>query len=140
MINFIKSSFFTFTIWVVTALVNSLLYAVIFSLGNMVQDNFIETAGIVFFFSLLISVPAVFALWIVFLTSCQNELLTRILLRTVFILSLFTVVAIRLVPNGMQKGHWPLQAFIVMVSAIISVMLHHPFLKSFFHPQRSSHV
>lgn len=140
MINFIKSSFFTFTIWLVAALVNGLLYAVIFSLGNMVNDNFIETAGMVFFFSLLISAPAVFVLWIVFLTNCQNEQLTRILFKTVFILSLFIVIVIALVPGSGQKEHWLLQSSIIMVSAVISVMLHHRFLKSFFHPQRSSHV
>lgn|GEM_PF-2084069 len=138
--NFIKTTFFTFTIWIVTALVNGLLYAVIFSLGNMGNDYFIETAGMVFFFSLLISVPAVFVLWIVFLTSCQNEQLTRILLRTVFILSLFTVIVIALVPGGTQNGHWLLQSSIIIVSAIISLMLHHRFLKSFFHPQRNIHV
>jgi hypothetical protein len=130
MINFIKSSFFTFTIWIVTAMLNSLLYAVIFSLGNLVKDGFIETAGIVFFFSLLMSVSA----------NCQHEQLSRILLRTVFILTLFTVMVITLVPGGTQKGHWLLQSSIIVVSAIISVMLHHRFLKSFFHSQLSSHV
>lgn len=140
MINFIKTSFFTFTIWIVAALVNSLLYAVIFSLGNIVNDNIFETAGTVFFFSLLFSAPAVFILWIVFLVSCQNEQLNKILLRTVFILSLFTCVFIALVPNGVQKGHWLLQASIIIVSSVISVMLHHRFLRSFAHPKLNTHV
>jgi len=140
MINFIKTSFFTFTIWIATALVNSLLYAVIFYLGNIVKDNIVETAGMVFFFSLLFSVPAVFILWIVFLASCENAQLSRILLKTVLILSFLTCIVIALVPYGAQKGQWFLQVSIIMVSPVISVMLHHRFLRSFAQPKLNTYV
>lgn len=140
MINFLKTCFCTFTIWIVAALVNSILYAIIFNLGNIVRENFSESVGLAFFFSLLFSAPAVFFLWIVFLVNSENENLSKILLRAVFILSLFSCVFIAFVPDEVYKGHWLLLGFIIIVSSVISVLLHHRFLKSFYNPQSSTNV
>lgn len=140
MINFFKTCFFTFTIWIVAAFINSLLYAVIFNLGNIVKGNFSESMGLAFLFTLLFSAPAVFILWITFLANSGSENLSRLLLRAVFILSLVSCLFIVFVPDEVYKGHWLLLSFIIVASSVSSVLLHHRFLKSFYHPQTISHV
>jgi hypothetical protein len=137
MINFLKTCLFTFTIWMLAALINALLYAIIFNLGNIVHDDFHESFGMAFFFSLIFSAPGVFCLWIVFMINSGNPGLSKKVLRAVFILSLISCVFILVLPNDVYKGHWFLLSFIIIFSSLASVMLHHCFLHSF---QSSSHV
>lgn len=140
MITFFKTCFLTFTIWVFAASVNGLLYAVVFTLGNIVRNDFIESFGLAFIFSAFFSAPAAFCLWIVFITNSEKENLSKILLQAVFVLSLCSCVLIQFLPNDVYKGHWLLLSAIIVVSSVTSVLLHHRFLRSLHHSQSHSNV
>jgi hypothetical protein len=140
MINFLKISFFTFTIWILAAFINAVLFTLVFNISGLVINNVNETIILSFLFSLLFSVPAIFFLWIVFLASSGHRNLSSILLKTAFVLALLSCIFIPLVPGDVYEGHWFLLSFIIVTSSVSSVLLHHSFLKTFYQPQPGSHV
>lgn len=140
MANFLKTCFFSFTIWVFAAFITGFLYAVVFTLGNIVQHDFMESFGLAFMFSAFFSAPAAFCLWIVFLVSTKNKHLSRILLQAVFVLSVCSCVFIQFLPDDVYEGHWLLLSAIIVVSSVSAVLLHHHFLQSFHQTQSSSNV
>lgn len=137
---FFKTCFFTFTIWITAAFINGLLYALVFTLGNMVRHDFAESVGLAFIFSAFFSTPAAFCFWLVFVTNSGKENLSKLLLQAVFVLSTCSCVFIRFLPDDVYEGHGFLLAVIIVVSSVSAVLLHHRFLRSFYQPQSPAHV
>lgn len=125
----LKSIFICLTIWVLTALINTLLSGTILLFFSL---NFRSSASVfflVFIFTLIFSIPAVFVFWNVLLIYWNNENLFRILLRVGFITScLSTPLVVKLLDEEISTVIW-LSIFIV-ISSIGSIMFHHSIIRS----------
>ncbi len=122
--KFIKVTFFSGTIWLSTAVINSLLFTVFFS-GNLVRESLSELFGLSMIFSLLFSVPAAFLFWLVFMIKAGIARLSLLLLRTAFVLALLSCPMILLLPNDVYGGQWLLLALFLILSPMAAVLLHH---------------
>ncbi len=131
MITFIRISFFSFSIWLTAAFINGLLYATVFSLGELADVHFAEGFGLCTVFSLVFSFPAACCLWLVFLTRAKAPGLPGILLKVSFVLSLVSCLFIMALPKEVYRGHWLLLTLIILFSSTSSVLLHHGILRSF---------
>jgi putative effector of murein hydrolase len=134
---FIKTTFFSFTIWVLTAFINGALYAIVFCLGKLVHSDFAESFALAIIFSMLFSIPAIFCLWLVFLHNNEEDDLSVRLLKAAFVLSSLSCLLLLLLPEDVVNGHWLLLSLIIVVSSLVAVLIHHPILKS-FHKQNQS--
>lgn len=99
MVTFLKTAFFSFTIWLLAAVINGLMYACIFSLGQLNYLPFWDSLGAAIAFSLLFSAPAGFCLFLFFLTHTGQKTLSASLLKLAFVLSLFSCLFIAALPE-----------------------------------------
>jgi hypothetical protein len=127
----IRITIFSFSNWLVAALVNSVLYAFVFCMIVPDVEWGAEAFMLAFAFSLIFSAPAAFIYWIVFIASSSSQRLPAVMLRTSLVLSAVSCLFIAMLPNEVYKGHWFLLSLIVIISALSSVLLHHGILSSF---------
>jgi cytochrome c biogenesis factor len=135
-----KTCFFTFTIWLLAAFINGVLYATVFSLGKLVNTDAAESFFLATIFSLVFSIPAIFCFWIVFLTNSEKENLSAVLLKTAFIVSALSCLIVPILPSDVVNGHHVLLVLMIVIAALTSVLLHHPVIKSFYHSKKESNV
>lgn len=127
---FFKSIFISFTVWVLTALLNALLMgSVLFFLSDEFK-YFPSAFGFTLFFTLIFSMPAVFVLWIVLLANWDEQTLFRSLLKTGFIVSILSSVVAYFLPFGVIKSERPLLSLCIVIAAISSIMMHHSMISS----------
>ena len=131
MIKFIRTTFFSFTIWLTAGFINGALFVILFVLTGLVNNHPAEGFGLATVFTLLFSAPAAFCLWLVFIIQAGTEVLSARLLKAAFILSLFSCLWITILPDEVYKGHWLLLSLMIITSSLMSVLLHHPIIRSF---------
>ncbi len=136
--KFIKSIFLSFTIWILTALLNALLSGAILSFTGL--NQWPGALLLAFVFTLVFSVPGMFIFWIVLLTNWNDAILFRIMLRTGFIISGLSSLLLLIVPDNDVKAHFFLLSFCVVVAAIASIMVHHPIIQSVCRNKTEYHV
>lgn len=99
-----KTIFLTFTIWVLTALLNGLLSGTWLILYSVEFNEWAVACFSVFIATLFFSIPGTFILWLVFLVNNKEEYLFRSLLKTGFIVSSLSSAFIFILPLGLPKN------------------------------------
>ena len=122
--RFFKSIFLCLTIWVLTALINTLLSGTMLLFFSFDFHLSYSVFFLAFIFTLIFSIPAMFVFWITLIIYWKNQYLFRILLRVGFITSCLSIpLLIKLLDEGMYTEIC-LSIFII-ISAIGSIMFHH---------------
>jgi hypothetical protein len=125
--RFFQTIAYSLTVWLLAALINAFLIAVVFSMENAQAGRFfIFFPGIVA--SLFFSAPGMFCFWIVFLIAVYSnragQSLFRLLLATGICCSLCTGVAVGYILRG-EPGMSVLKtAVIAVASAMLSLFAH----------------
>lgn len=126
----IKSIFSSFTVWILTALLNAVLSGTVVSILSSESESWPSTVLLVFIFTLVFSIPGIFIFWIILLVNWEAEGLFRILLRLGFIVSILSSLLVYVLPMGMEKGQLLLLSLCMMTATITSIMVHHSILMS----------
>ena len=122
--RFFKSIFLCLTIWVLTALINTLLSGTMLLFFSFDFHLSYSVFFLVFFFTLIFSIPAMFIFWNVLMIYWNNKNLFLILLRVGFITSCLSIpLVIKLLDEQMTTEMW--LSIFVIISAIGSIMFHH---------------
>ena len=126
--RFFKSIFLCFTIWVLTALINTLLSGTMLLFFSFDFHLSYSVFFLVFFFTLIFSIPAMFIFWNVLMIYWNNKNLFLILLRVGFITSCLSIpLVIKLLDEQMTTEMW--LSIFVIISAIGSIMFHHSIIR-----------
>lgn len=129
--RFLKSSFLCVTIWVVSALLNSILSGTcLYLLESSLDPGWPGAYLIVFIFTLIFSVPAVFIFWLLLLVNWNEVLLFRIMLRTGLVLSLLSSLLLYMLPLRISVSQLLFLCVCILISSITSIMLHHSIIRS----------
>ena len=127
--RFFKSIFLCLTIWVLTALINTLLSGTMLLFFSFDFHLSYSVFLLVFFFTLIFSIPAMFIFWNVLMIYWNNKNLFLILLRVGFITSCLSVpLVIKLMDEPISTEIW--LSIFVIISAIGSIMFHHSIIRS----------
>ena len=125
---FFKSIFLCLTIWVLTALINTLLSGTMLLFFSFDFHLSYSVFFLVFFFTLIFSIPAMFIFWNVLMIYWNNKNLFLILLRVGFITSCLSIpLVIKLLDEQMTTEMW--LSIFVIISAIGSIMFHHSIIR-----------
>ena len=125
---FFKSIFLCLTIWVLTALINTLLSGTMLLFFSFDFHLSYSVFLLVFFFTLIFSIPAMFIFWNVLMIYWNNKNLFLILLRVGFITSCLSIpLVIKLLDEQMTTEMW--LSIFVIISAIGSIMFHHSIIR-----------
>lgn len=122
---FIRSIFFSFTIWLLAAMFNALLSG---AWLNVFASYFNEGAGtffLVFIFTLIFSIPGIFIFWIVLLANWDEVFLFRLLLKAGLIISVLSSLLLYKLHLDEVAGQQLFLSFSIVVSTISSIMIHH---------------
>jgi hypothetical protein len=122
---FIRSIYLSFTIWVLTVLLDALLYGTWLSLFSKEFSQWWEAFIAVVFFTLLFSIPGMFIFWMVLLVNWKQELLFRSLLKTIIIVSAVSSMLLYLLPLGVLRAQLIFLSRCIVIAAIVSTMIHH---------------
>lgn len=126
--RFFKSIFLCLTIWVLTALINTLLSGTMLLFFSFDFHLSYSVFFLVFFFTLIFSIPAMFIFWNVLMIYWNNKNLFLILLRVGFITSCLSIpLVIKLLDEQMTTEMW--LSIFVIISAIGSIMFHHSIIR-----------
>ena len=126
--RFFKSIFLCLTIWVLTALINTLLSGTMLLFFSFDFHLSYSVLFLVFFFTLIFSIPAMFIFWNVLMIYWNNKNLFLILLRVGFITSCLSIpLVIKLLDEQMTTEMW--LSIFVIISAIGSIMFHHSIIR-----------
>ncbi len=125
--QYIRLSFITFTIWLLSAFVNGLSCGIFLAVTRHEPAEWPGNLIVIFLISLFFSAPGFFIFWITMLVSFAKWVRERALFRTAlstgFILALITAIS----SSGIFTDEFPNKyAFILLItlSAITSIMLH----------------
>ena len=126
--RFFKSIFLCLTIWVLTALINTLLSGTMLLFFSFDFHLSYSVFFLVFLFTLIFSIPAMFIFWNVLMIYWNNKNLFLILLRVGFITSCLSVpLVIELMDEPISTEIW--LSIFVIISAIGSIMFHHSIIR-----------
>ena len=120
----------TFTIWVLTALINAILSASVLAFSDTEFNAWFFAFLLAFFFTLIFSVPAIF-IFLIFFTATEKDdagYLFRTLLITGFITASISAAAFYAAFNTAFKGFTILLMFSIVLSTLSAIMLHHKFI------------
>jgi hypothetical protein len=126
---FIKSVFLSFTIWVLTALLNTMLSGGCLAFSNEVR-YWQETFLLVFIGTLIFSIPGIFIFWIVLLVNWRKDLLFRSLLKAGFVISALSSLLLFILPFNHIKGQQAPISLCMIIAAVASIMIHYPAIRS----------
>lgn len=120
----------TFTIWVLTALINAVVSASVLAFSDTEFNAWLFTFLLAFFFTLLFSAPAVFIFFILFTATEKNDAgyLFRVLLVTGFITASISAAAFYTAFSTAFKEFTIFLVFSIVLSTISAIMLHHKFI------------
>lgn len=142
MIQFIKISICTFTIWVLAALINAILSAscLLFKPGEF--DNWADNFGLSFVVTLVFSVPSIFIIWLLFLMNNTKDIQTlfQLLYRTAFILAVFSAALFAVSFYAMFQNYVFLLGLCILVAAVTAIMCHHSFIATIYKQKLYSHA
>ncbi|MEP7142337.1 MAG: hypothetical protein ABI707_05690 [Ferruginibacter sp.] len=128
--RFIKSIFLSFTIWVLTALLNAIFSGSWLALFSIELKNWPTAFLVVLICTLVFSIPGMFIFWIVLLVRWNKDLLFRSLLQTGFIISALSSLLLFILPVNELKGQQAFLSLFIVIAVITSVMIHHSIIKS----------
>ncbi|MEJ7589141.1 MAG: hypothetical protein WKI04_16410 [Ferruginibacter sp.] len=138
--KFFKSVIISFTIWIMTGILNTLLsgsYLYYFS------NEFSDAPGtylLSFIFTLVFSIPGIFIFWLVLLVNRNSKLLFRSLLQAGFLISALSSLLLFALPFNHAKGQLVFLSGCIVVSPIASIMLHHSPIRSSTETKQHNHV
>ena len=132
MFTFIRSILLSFTIWVLTALLNAAIGGTWLCLFTNEYSGPTSTYMMVLVITLLFSVPGMFFFWIVLLASWEGEHLFRTLLKAAMVISALSALLLFMLPHGLARSEIFALSACVIIAAVTSVMLHH-FDKIYFY-------
>ncbi|MBC7510399.1 MAG: hypothetical protein H7320_16880 [Ferruginibacter sp.] len=137
-----KTLFCTFTIWVLAALINATLSASCLLLKPGEFDNWAQSFGLSFFFTLLFSLPSVFIFWLLFLMNNKEDgqSLFQLLYRTGFVTAVFSAIFFAVSFYSMFKSYVFLLGFCIIVAAVTSIMCHHSLIAIIHKQKLHSHA
>jgi drug/metabolite transporter (DMT)-like permease len=120
----------TFTIWVLTALINAVMSACCLAFSDTEFNVWILAFLLTLFFTLLFSVPAVFIFFIFFAATSKSDTghLFRVLLVAGFVTAVASAVAFYFAFYYQFKTFTIFLTLSIVISAISSIMLHHKFI------------
>ena len=128
----IRSIFLSFTVWVLAALFNAILSSTCL---YFFMPDFQYWAGgiaVVFFLSLIFSVPGIIIFWIVILFNWDEDTLFRSLLKAGFIIAMASSLFLFTPIFKDFLKHPMILAPCILVATIGAIMLHHSTILSFF--------
>ena len=118
----------TFTIWLLTAFINAVLTGTVVTFFEQEYRILLEVFLIVGILSLAFSVPGFFIFWVVLLFKAARHERERVLFRsaltTGFILSAATAACAYGLLSSEVKNYAFLLIIMIILSAVISIMLH----------------
>ncbi|MGG9971250.1 hypothetical protein ACQ33O_05580 [Ferruginibacter sp. SUN002] len=122
----LRTILYSFTIWVLAAMINALLSAtlLIFSEAEYL-DSWPGVFVLALVFSLLFSAPGIFIFWLVFISNTKDKNLFRLLLRTGIICSAASGLLFVVLLGHEFKGQENYLGFFGVVAAITAIMIHH---------------
>ena len=126
----IKSIFLSFTIWVLTALLNACLGGTWLSVFSNEFSAWQLIFLQVFVCTLFFSVPGMFIFWIVLLVNWEQERLFRVLLKTAFVVSILSSVILYFLPVDVVDDQQFFLSLCVVIASIASIMIHHSTIKT----------
>jgi hypothetical protein len=126
----IKSIFLSFTIWVLTALLNAVLAVTWLSIFSNEFTCLPAAILVVFIFTLIFSIPGMVIFWIVLLVNRDEELLFRSLLKTGFIVSALSSLMLYILNDDMIGGQKLFLPSCIVIASVASIMIHHPGINS----------
>jgi hypothetical protein len=120
----------TFTIWVLTALINAVISACCLAFSNTEFNVWILAFLLTLFFTLLFSVPAVFIFFICFAATSKSDAghLFRVLLVAAFVTAIISAAGFYVAFYYQFKTFTIFLTLSIVISAISSIMLHHKFI------------
>ena len=128
--KFIISIFSSFTIWVLSAMLNAILSGTVVWFFSGEFNYWPSAIILVFIFSLLFSVPGILLFWMILLVNWESEELFRILLKAGLIISSLSSLLVFILPVGMDKYKLLLLSLCIVITTTASIMLHHNILLS----------
>lgn len=125
-----RLTFQTFTIWVLTALINAIISACCLSGGRSGYNEWIGAFLLTIIFTLVFSVPATFIFWITFMGAHKNDAdyLFRLLLATGIVGALISAIVFYFSFYAEFKDYTFSLAISIEIATIISIVLHHSFI------------
>lgn len=135
MIKFFQSVFLCITIWVLTALINTIIGGSYLLLTANDYYPWPGNYGLVFGFTLFFSVPAMFFFWIALLINWSDVNLFRFLLKAGFILSALFSTLLYFLPTDLPGSQVFVMTLCIVVASIASIMIHHLIIKSISNKQ-----
>ena len=132
-----KIFFVCFTIWVLTAMLNSIVTSCCMFVLLHADSNLLEASFIVFIATLIFSLPGIFILWLTLLFCHEKENLFGVLLRSGFIICAISCCLFCLIPAIEMKERFVL-AVCVLISFITSIMFHHRIIRSFITDKKTN--
>jgi len=135
----IKSIFSSFTIWVLTALLNAVLSGTVVSFSSSGFSYWPTAILVVFILTLIFSIPGIFLFWITLLVNWEAEGLFRILLRLGFIVSILSSLLIYVLPMDMEIGQLLLLSLCMVIATVTSIMLHHSIFNAITTKNKNEH-
>lgn len=127
--KFLRTFFLCFTIWVLAALINTLLSGTMLLFFSIEFRSSISVFFLSLVFTLIFSIPAMFLFWLALIINWTHQHLFRILLRVGFITACLSLpLLIKLLDEEISTVIW-LSIFII-ISAIGAIMFHHSIIKS----------
>ncbi len=126
----VKITITCFTIWVLTALLNAVLFTCCLRIFSPDRTELIAMFVISTVLTLVCSTPSVFVFWLVYLSSAKNDgsSLFRLLLRAGFILALMPATLFLFCFPDILDGKGTFLFCSILIATIMSVMLHHRFI------------
>lgn len=125
--QYVRLSFITFTIWLLSAFINGLLCGIFLAVTGYQPGLRAGNLVVIFFISLFFSGPGFFIFWIIILASFTKWVRERALFRTAlstgFILALITGISSSEIFTHEFRNKYAF-IFLITLSAITSIMLH----------------
>ena len=121
----IQTIIYSFTIWIVAALINGALSATLLSFTKTMFQSWPGAFVLALVFSLLFSAPGIFIFWIVFMANRDKERLFSVLLRTGVIASLASAVLFWSLLGNEFRGLYFFLGLFAVIAAIAAILIHH---------------
>lgn len=122
---YLNISFRTFTIWIMSALINGILCGIYFPLSHSESDPIVEMICISVFCSLVFAAPGFFLFWIAMLIMVSKQFYERRLFRAALSTGIILSLCIAFFTFKLfKRSEGPAISIFIILSAIMSIMLH----------------
>ncbi len=125
--QYIRITFITFTVWLLSAFINGLLCGIYISITKYGPGQRPFYLVVVFLFSLFFSAPGFFIFWISMLVSFARWIRERALFRVALSAGFIPAIITGVCCSEIFKYEFPQKyvcIFFIILSAITSIMLH----------------